>query len=62
MGWQIDKRGRNGGYWECREKRRKYNAHRLEVAGTKFYIPDQQTREFALHLREARKEATRGRT
>lgn len=62
MGWQKDSRMTKGGYWECREQRRRYNANRLSVCNTKVYIPDGETREFARRLRDERKEATSGRT
>ena len=56
MYWQKDARQRAGGRWECREKRRAYNGHRIRVCNESIYIPDKETREFALHLREERKE------
>ena len=61
MLWQIDTRQRAGGRWECRQKRREYNAKRMRVFGSHIYVSDEQTRKFAIQLREDRKEARRGR-
>lgn len=62
MYWNIDKRYRAGGQWQCREKRRERNRRRIRVYDTTIYLPNLEAREFAVHLREQRKEAMRGRT
>lgn len=56
MGWQKDARYSKGGFWECREKRRKFNAKRIMVFGDRMLMPDMATREFARRLRDERKE------
>lgn len=56
MYWNIDSRYRAGGFWQCRAKRRERNARRLRVFGQRIYLPDLEAREFALQLREQRKE------
>lgn len=44
-----------------RAARRKQNAKRISVIGERMTISDHETREFARHLRDERKEAIRGR-
>lgn len=61
MLWQIDTRMRRGGRWECREKRREYNAKRIRVFGQHYYAPNEEDKQFIRHLRDERKEQ-RGRT
>ena len=51
-----------GGFWACREKRRERNARRLRMFGTHIYMPDQEFKQFAIRLREKRKEAHSGRS
>lgn len=62
MYFNRDKRCKRGGFWECREKRRKRNALRVGICGTKVYMPDEDFKQFAIALRKERKEAQRGRT
>lgn len=61
MYWQIDTRLTRGGWWECREKRRARNALRVRMFGSQVYVPDGEFKEFAVRLREQRKEALSGR-
>lgn len=55
MYWNIDKRCRSGGFWECRERRREHNAKRLKVFGATVYVPDAEIRDLAIKLREDRR-------
>ena len=61
MHFSKDKRYRRGGFWQCSEKRRERNAKRVKVFGSTVYVPDEQTKQFAIRLREDRKEAQRDR-
>lgn len=61
MYWNIDSRYKRGGFWRCREKKRELNARRLRIAGSHIYMPDEDFKEYAIRIREDRKEAQRGR-
>ena len=54
MGWNIDKRLKRGGFWECREKRRQHNAKRISLFGERMLMPDMEFRSLAAKLREDR--------
>lgn len=62
MYWNKDRRYSLGGFWRCREKFRIKNERRIHMFGARIYMPDEEFKEFAIRLREQRKEAHSGRT
>lgn len=56
MYWNIDRRTKSGGFWECRERRRERNKLRISVYGTRLYVPDQEFKQLAKEAMNGRKE------
>ena len=62
MYWNKSGRYKRGGFWSCSTKRQERNARRVRVFGSRLYMDDLDIKQFAVRLREQRREAQRGRT